>query len=125
MLTESGWQLIEAYSNTEKDNVQKTIDLYAAMEDCDKDNITFFSPDHKVTIHAKGIKCYDSEPAMVTPKEWVLISNSELEFTEILPERTYTAIIFELSEELLHFRVSGTRGDGTHFEDTYKYRKAN
>lgn len=123
MLTESGWLLIEAYSNTQKDTVYKTIDLYAAMADCEKDNITYFALDHKVTIHSEGIKCYDSEPLIVTPREWVLISNSELEFTEILQKRTYKAIIIELSEELLHYRASGTKSDGTIFEDTFKYKK--
>lgn len=123
MLTESGWMLIEAYSNTQKDSVYNTIDLYALMADCEKDNITFFATDHKVAIHSEGIKCYDTEPLIITPREWVLISNSEMEFTEILQKRTYTAIIIELSEELLHYRVSGTKADGTSFEDTYKYKK--
>lgn len=123
MLTEAGWLLIEAYSNTEKDSVHQTIDLYGAMQDCEKDNITFFSTDHKVTIYSEGVKCYDTEPTKVTPREWVLISNSELELTEILQKRTYTAMILELSEELLHYRVKGTKTDNTNFEDTYKYKK--
>lgn len=123
MLTEAGWLLIEAYSNTQKDTINDTRDIYAEMQDCEKDNVTYFADDHKITIHSIGIKCYDTEPEKITPKEWVLISNSELELTDILQKRTYTAVIFELSEELLHYRVTGTKPDGTYFEETYKYKK--
>jgi hypothetical protein len=123
MLMNGKWKLTEAYSNTEKNGVYNSYDLYNALPDCEKDNILKFSNKNEVEEDQGATKCNPADSQVIIEERWALVGNSALEFINLDLDTARGANILELSDELLHLRMAGTLGDGTKFEDTYKYKK--
>lgn len=123
MLTEGSWRLVEAYTNTEKDGVYNTEDIYAELDECEKDDFISFAKEKKLVLDRGAVKCDQAEPQTSVSQEWVLVSNTQIELTNVLQQNSYEVTILELTETTLHLRVTGTEQDGTHFETTYKYKK--
>jgi hypothetical protein len=123
LLTEGSWRLTEAYSDTEENGVPHTINVYDSLESCEKDNLTIFGTDNKVTIDEGPTKCDEFDPQKWSIEKWVLVSNTQLELTDIHSSARYEATILELSETRLHIRVSGTADDGNRFRNSFKYEK--
>ena len=125
LLTQGSWVLVEAYTNTEKDGVHATQDIYGNMDDCQKDDIVTFTKDgHEVLVDQGPLKCDVASPQTSVNQTWVLVSNTQIELTHLVFETSYEAKILELSETVLLIRVYGTWSDGTSFETTYKYNRA-
>jgi hypothetical protein len=126
LLTTGSWKLVQAYENTDKDGAKTSTDLYAGMDECEKDDIKTFARKDNEVVHDQGpIKCDDSEPQTSVSQTWVLVSNTSIEFSSVFFDEKYEAGIIELSENVFHFRRYRVLGDGTYVETTYIYNKAN
>jgi hypothetical protein len=119
------WKLVEAYSNTSKDGVNETKDVYAQLQDCKKDNVIIFDNESKLTLDEGATKCSEFDPQTKVNETWVLVSNDRIEFTNVIFESKYEASIVRLSETVLFLRTTGTQNDGTYFENSFKYEKVN
>lgn len=121
MLMKGRWKLIEAYSNTEKNGEHNTYDIFNNLPECEKDNILKFN-DHNLIEEDQGaMKCNPDDPQVIEKIHWALVGNSALEFINKEYDTATGGHILELSDELLHIRMTGTQADSTYFENTYKY----
>jgi hypothetical protein len=125
MLKGGNWKLVEAYSSKNKDGVHNTEDIYATLQDCEKDNIIIFDKESNVTLDEGPTKCNEFDLQTRVNQKWVLVSNTQIEFTNLPLKTTYEATIVQLSETTLYIRVTGTEPDGTYFENSFKYEKVN
>lgn len=121
-LTRHSWQLIEAYTNSQKDGVLATENHYANMDSCEMDDLITFNTDSNAIVVDQGKnKCYPGEPQTSVSQKWALNGESYVAYFDIGTENMYEAAIIELSETTYHIRRYGTLTDGTYFETTHRY----
>lgn len=121
MLMNGRWKLVEAYSNTEKNGERHSYDIFNNLPDCEKDNILKFNNMNLIEEDQGAMKCNPADSQVIIEVHWALVGNSAFEFINKNLDSASGGHILELSDELLHLRMIGTRADSTYYEDTYKY----
>ena len=120
-LTSGSWKMVSSTSVIEYPAPvgTQTVDLFALMQSCVKDNLYIFKTDN-TTVSDEGVtKCNSSDPQQKTAGTWALINNNtKLQITE--NSTSITADILTLNSSTLELRYVTTYG-GMNSTTTTKY----
>lgn len=124
LLTQNKWLLVESYTNSIKNGVLTTENLFDQLDSCEKDDLLIFNTDSNAIVIDQGTnKCNPGEPQQASPDQrWALNGESYVSYLDIPTQTTYEVAIIELSETTYHIRRYGTSSDSTYFETTHKYK---
>jgi len=81
-----------------------TTDVYAAMDDCEKDNISSFNSDHTYVVDEGTLKCTPEDPTAFNGT-WSLSGNN---LTVITPSNTQKWEILQLDNTTLKITYTGS-----------------
>jgi len=73
LLIAGKWQIVASTATTNYKGKDTTIDLYAAMNDCDKDDFILFANNGSGTIDENTNKCADDQ--QIETFTWALLNN--------------------------------------------------
>ncbi len=81
-------------------------DLYSVLEICSKDNSLCFSANGRFQVNAIGLKCADTEPAVVSSGSWFLSPDEKILY-EIMDgsQDTLVTDILKLEDGMLQTKV--------------------
>lgn len=120
-LTSGSWKMVSSTSVIEYPAPvgTQTVDLFALMQSCVKDNLYIFKTDNTTVSDEGATKCNSSDPQQKTAGTWALINNnSKLQITE--NSTSITADILTLNSSTLELRYVTTYG-GMNSTTTTKY----
>lgn len=120
-LTTGSWKMVSSVSVIEYPSPigTQTVDLYAAMTSCMKDNLYTFKTDNTIMSDEGATKCSASDPQQKTAGTWALINNNtKLQMTE--NSTSITADILTLNSTTLEVKYVTTYG-GFNSTTTTKY----
>lgn len=108
-LLEAGkWQLAAEIATASYMGKDTTIDLYAEMDECDKDDFVIFGADGIATIDESANKCAHDE--QVETADWALLDNdTRLALVDSNPD---TFDIMELTATQLKFKKTEENSSG-------------
>ena len=120
-LTSGSWKMVSSTSVIEYPAPvgTQTVDLFALMQPCVKDNLYIFKTDNTTVSDEGATKCNSSDPQQKTAGTWALINNNtKLQITE--NSTSITADILTLNSSTLELRYVTTYG-GMNSTTTTKY----
>lgn len=93
-------------------------DFLLAIDDCEKDDITFFMANGDFKVDEGGTKCDDSDPQVKVQGTWAFNANKTSIIVTPASEDSYTMSISELSATTLKFSEPFDFGNGTTYTVT-------
>ncbi len=108
LLTAGKWQIVASTATTNYKGKDTTIDLYAAMDDCDKDDFILFANNGGGTIDENINKCVDDH--QIENFTWALLNNdTKLALVDSNPD---TVDIVELTATEMKLKMTKPNSSG-------------
>ena len=118
MLSSAGgkkWKMTAATATFVQNNQTTTIDAYAKMRNCDKDDVTIFFSNKKIESREGASKCNTSDPDLISEGTWTF-NSTETELTTIENGDVQVMAIKEISDTTIKAEYVETDEDtGTEF----------
>lgn len=117
LLVAGKWQLMASMASATINGKDTTEDLYATMDDCDKDDFVLFAADGSATQDENTNKC--ANDPQITHVTWILLNNdARLALIDSNPDT------FDLEITSAQFTIKQTKPNSSGlpvtFTDTYK-----
>lgn len=117
LLVNGKWQIFASTAFVNYMGKDTTADLYAEMDECDKDDFILFSADGKATIDENTNKCPGDQ--QIETATWVLLANdTRLALIDSNPD-TFDVNITNTLFTITHKGLN-TSGDTITYTDSYK-----
>lgn len=118
LLLAGKWQEIARTGTVNYMGKDSTIDIYATMEDCEKDDYEIYLDDGSVVINENTNVCPGN--SQTSSATWVLLNNdTKLALIDNNPD---TADILELTTAQMKIKLSGINTSGKPVTETYTFK---